>query len=141
MAPATERRATRLHSSVLKALDYLKKESESDCLKTLARECGVSSAYLSRTFNQEVGVPISRYRNTMRLERFWEIRNKATRHMTLSEAVYEAGFGSYSQFSKIYRATFGRCPQEIDKMFPPLNSAKTRPKKPISEHDLKNPQK
>ena len=141
LASVTEPRATQLHSSVLRALDILKKESESDCLKKLAMECGVSSAYLSRTFKQEVGMPINRYRNTMRLERFWQIRNRATRHMTLSEVVYEAGFGSYSQFSKIYRSTFGSCPREIDKKFPPLNPAKTHPKNPISEHDLKNPQK
>jgi len=117
MDSAVERRATLLHPAVLKALDLLKKESESECLGRLARDCGVSAAYLSRTFKEQVGVPISRYRNTMRLERFWEIRNKATRHMTLSEAVYEAGFGSYAQFSKIYRATFGRPPREIDKTF------------------------
>ena len=141
LASVTESRATQLHSSVVRALDILKKESESDCLKTLARECGVSGAYLSRTFKQQVGVPINRYRNTMRLERFWEIRNKATRHMTLSEAVYEAGFGSYAQFSKVYRATFGRCPREIDKMFPPLNPAKSHPKTPVSDCDPKNPQK
>jgi AraC-like DNA-binding protein len=141
MASATERCATPLHSAVLKALDFLKKEFESESLKKLAMECGVSSAYLSRIFKQEVGVPINRYRNMMRIERFWQIRNRATRHMTLSEVVYEAGFGSYAQFSKIYRSTFGRCPREIDKKFPPLNPAKTHPKKPISEHDLKNPQK
>ena len=141
LASVTESRATQLHSSVVRALDILKKESESDCLKTLARECGVSGAYLSRTFKQQVGVPINRYRNTMRLERFWEIRNKATRHMTLSEAVYEAGFGSYAQFSKVYRATFGRCPREIDKMFPPLNPAKSDPETPVFDCDLKPPQK
>jgi AraC-like DNA-binding protein len=121
-ASGTERRATLLHPAVLKALDILKKESESECLGKLASECGASAAYLSRTFKQQVGVPISRYRNTMRLERFWEIRNKATRHMTLSEAVYEAGFGSYGQFSKIYRATFGRSPKEIDKVLAPPGS-------------------
>jgi len=141
MAPATERCATPLHSAVLKALDFLKKEFEFESLKKLAMECGVSSAYLSRIFKQEVGVPINRYRNMMRIERFWQIRNRATRHMTLSEVAYEAGFGSYAQFSKIYRSTFGSCPREIDKKFPPLNPAKTHPKKPISEHDLKNPQK
>lgn len=116
---ATVRRATLLHPAVLKALDILKKESDSECLEKLARDCGVSAPYLSRTFKRQVGVPINRYRNTMRLERFWEIRNKATRHMTLSEAVYEAGFGSYAQFSKVYRATFGRAPRDIDKMLAP----------------------
>jgi len=114
MASATERRATLLHPAVLKAFDVLKKESEAECLGKLARVCGVSGPYLSRTFKQQIGLPINRYRNTMRLERFWEIRNKATRHMTLSEMVFQAGFGSYAQFSKVYRVTFGRSPKEIE---------------------------
>lgn len=125
LSSATERRATLLHSSVLKALDILRKESELECLHKLAQECGVSAAYLSRTFKQQVGVPINRYRNTMRLERFWEIRNKATRHMTLSEMVYQAGFGSYAQFSKVYHAAFGRSPREIDKTLAPPKPART----------------
>lgn len=123
-ASATEQRATLLHPAVLKALDILKKESESECLKKMARECGVSAAYLSRTFKQQIGVPINRYRNTMRLERFWEIRNRAAHHMTLSEMVYEAGFGSYAQFSKLYRATVGRCPREINRTLASPNPAR-----------------
>jgi hypothetical protein len=125
MTSSTEQRATLLHRAVLKALDILKKEFESECLDKLARKCGVSAAYLSRTFKQQVGVPINRYRNTIRLERFLEIRNKATRHMTLSEAVYESGFGSYAQFSKVYRSTFGRAPSEIDKTLAPSKPAHT----------------
>jgi AraC-like DNA-binding protein len=122
---ATERGTVSLHPAVLKALDILETHTESGCLDKLARECGVSAAYLSRTFKQQIGVPITRYRNTMRLERFWEIRNKATRHKTLSEAVYEAGFGSYAQFSKVYRATFGRPPREADKTLAPAKPART----------------
>ncbi|MFZ9920802.1 MAG: helix-turn-helix domain-containing protein [Terrimicrobiaceae bacterium] len=114
LASETKRRAAPLHPSVLKALDILKKGSESECLQKLAHECGASASYLSRTFKQQVGVPINRYRNTMRLERFWEIRKNSSRHMTLSEAVYEAGFGSYAQFSKVHRSIFGRSPREID---------------------------
>lgn len=128
-----ERRASLLHPSVLKALDILKREAESEPISKLARACCVSTAYLSRTFKEQVGVPINRYRNTMRLERFWEIRSKAKRHMTLSEVVYEAGFGSYAQFSKIYHSAFGRSPREIDKQFAALNPAQSKSsKKPHS---------
>lgn len=116
LASTSERRATPLHPAVIKTLDLLKMESESPCLAALAKTCGVSEAYLSRTFKKQVGVPISRYRNTMRLERFWTIRHSSTRHMTLTEAVFEAGFGSYAQFSKVYRSTFGRAPRENDKI-------------------------
>ena len=114
LASATKQRATPLHPAVLKALDLLKKESEFECLEKLAHECGASATYLSRTFKQQVGVPINRYRNTMRLGRFWEIRKNSTHQMTLSEAVFAAGFGSYPQFSKVHRSIFGRSPREID---------------------------
>jgi AraC-like DNA-binding protein len=114
LASVTKLRATSLHPAVLKALDLLKTESDFDCLEQLGKECGASAAYLSRTFKQQVGVAINRYRNTMRLERFWEIRKNSKQHKTLSEAVYEAGFGSYAQFSKVHRSIFGRSPREID---------------------------
>ena len=122
LASSTERRDTPLHSPVLKVLEILRKEMEYESVDELAQKCGVSASYLSRAFKQQIGVPINRYRNTMRLERFWEIRNRSTHHMTLSEAVYQSGFGSYAQFSKVFRATFGRSPREIDKTLAPSKS-------------------
>ncbi len=121
---AIERKTAPLHPAVLKALDILETHTESGCLDKLARDCGVSAAYLSRTFKQQVGVPINRYRNTMRLERFWKIRHQGARQTTLSEAVFEAGFGSYAQFSKFYRSTFGRAPGDIGKSSPSREPAR-----------------
>lgn len=103
-------RAVRLHPSVLKALEIIRSESGEVDLESLARQCGASPAYLSRTFKKQVGVPLNGYRNTVRLERFWAIR-QGPKQVTLAEAVYAAGFGSYAQFHKVFRATYNRQPR------------------------------
>jgi len=99
-----------LHPAVGHALKLL---SESECeqaLAHLAKACGVSEAYLSRTFRRQVGIPLSRYRNSLRLSRFWE-QYRQSEQKTLAEAVYAAGFGSYAQFYKIFTQAYGRGPR------------------------------
>ena len=99
-----------LHPSVSRALELLSEGGEKQDLAVLAKTCGVSEAYLSRTFGRQIGVPISRYRNSLRLSRFWSIKRQPT-HKTLSEAVYEAGFGSYAQFFKVFTQAYGVGPR------------------------------
>jgi AraC-like DNA-binding protein len=98
-----------LHPAVEKALRWMD-EADHDG-PPLHRRCGVSKAHLSRLFHQQIGVPISRYRNSIRLSRFWEAyRRKENR--TLLEAVYAAGFGSYAQFYRVYREAYGEGPRK-----------------------------
>jgi AraC-like DNA-binding protein len=96
---------------VRKALEWINRETELDG-KSMLSHCGVSEAYLSRIFHQQVGVPMSRYRNSVRLGRFWEAyRQKKDRN--LMEAAYSAGFGSYAQFFRVFREAYGRGPREL----------------------------
>lgn len=102
-----------LHPAVEKALGLLNAEGAEGwgAGEALWIKCGVSKAHLSRLFHQQVGVPIRRYRNALRLSRFWEVyRRKETR--TLLEAVYAAGFGSYAQFFRVYREAYGEGPRK-----------------------------
>lgn len=99
-----------LHPAISRALELLSEGGERQDLAGLAKKCGVSEAYLSRTFAKQIGVPLSRYRNSLRLSRFWSITRQPT-HKTLSEAVYEAGFGSYAQFYKVYTQAYGAGPR------------------------------
>jgi AraC-like DNA-binding protein len=101
-----------LHPVVSRALDVLNQPEWEGDLPTLAKVCSVSEAYLSRIFHRQVGVPLSRYRNSLRLSRFWECY-RGPRQKTLTEAVYEAGFGSYAQFYRVYKHAYGRGPSEI----------------------------
>lgn len=103
-------RAVALHPAVRKALDLLGREEAGEDLGRLAKRCGVSEAYLSRVFKRQVGVTLTRYRNSVRLGRFWENYRGPEQH-TILEAMHAAGFGSYAQFYKVFKAAYGRGPR------------------------------
>ncbi len=100
-----------LHRAVRRALDWIDREQEME-KESLPRYCGVSHSYLSRLFHQQVGVPLSRYRNSARLGRFWEAyRRRDT--ITVMEAAFEAGFGSYAQFFRVFSQAYGSGPRAL----------------------------
>ncbi len=101
-----------LHPAVRKALAMIDRETAtSDDAKALARRCGVSDAYLSRLFHRQVGVTLTRYRNSIRISRFWDAWRRNGQD-NLLEAVYKAGFGSYAQFFRVFTETYGKGPRE-----------------------------
>ncbi|MEX1117134.1 MAG: helix-turn-helix transcriptional regulator [Akkermansiaceae bacterium] len=100
-----------LHPAVRQALSLLGEGVWDDDLASLAKRCGVSEVYLSRVFARQVGVPLNRYRNSVRLGRFLDLL-RAGDGRTLTELAYEAGFGSYAQFFKIYVQAYGQGPRE-----------------------------
>lgn len=61
-------------------------------------------------FARQLGVPLNRYRNSLRLARFWELYHKPGKP-TILEAVYAAGFGSYAQFFKVFTDAYGGGPR------------------------------
>jgi|TARA_B110000037_G_scaffold223057_1_gene301627 AraC-like DNA-binding protein len=99
-----------LHPSVAQALNLLGQPDAPENLDTLAIQCGVSSSYLSRMFRKQIGVPVTRYRNSVRLARFWE-EYRQPEQRTLLEAMFAAGFGSYAQFYRVYSDVYGCGPR------------------------------
>ncbi len=99
-----------LHPSISKALEILGDEKSEVSLGVLARLSGLSEAHFSRLFTKQMGVPLNRYRNSLRLARFWEHYQKPTRP-TLLEAAFAAGFGSYPQFFKVFSVAYGHGPR------------------------------
>jgi len=106
----TQNGAVALHPAVRKALELLSAGELDHDLGRLARRCGVSEAYLSRVFGRQVGVPLNRYRNSVRLGRFLE-HYRQPEQKTITEAMYAAGFGSYAQFYKVFTQAYGRGPR------------------------------
>jgi methylphosphotriester-DNA--protein-cysteine methyltransferase len=102
--------AVSLHPAVRHALKILSEGDSDRDLRQLAKACGVSESYLSRTFRRQIGVPLSRYRNSLRLSRFWQ-HYRQPEQKTLAEAVYAAGFGSYAQFYKVFAQVYGSGPR------------------------------
>ena len=99
-----------LHPAVRRALTVLTERDWEQDLGQLAKVCGASQAHLSRTFHRQIGVPLSRYRNSIRLTRFMEQYRKPEQ-ITFAEAVYAAGFGSYAQFYKVFTQAYGCGPR------------------------------
>lgn len=106
------RDVVKLHPVVRRALTLLTKDESESNLEELARACGASKSYLSRMFHRQVGVPMSRYRNSLKLSRFVEIYKDAGQK-NLTEAVFEAGFGSYAQFYKVFKQAYGSGPRDL----------------------------
>lgn len=102
--------AMALHRAVRRALALMSDGGAEMNLGQLARACGTSNAYLSRTFRRQIGLPLSHYRNSLRLSRFWE-ELRGPEQKTMAEAVYAAGFGSYAQFYKVFTRAYGQGPR------------------------------
>lgn len=76
----------------------------------LARDLNISAGYLARVFKTEVGVSLVEYRNRLRIERFLRLVERGGGN--LYEAAFEAGFGSYAQFHRVFRRHVGTTPRE-----------------------------
>jgi AraC-like DNA-binding protein len=76
----------------------------------LAKRLDISAGRLARIFRREVGTSVVDHRNELRLARFLD-RVDARAH-NLLEAALDAGFGSYAQFHRVFRARFGKGPRQ-----------------------------
>jgi AraC-like DNA-binding protein len=70
--------------------------------KELAAQLDVSLGRLMRVFKAEMGVSLGEYRNRIRLDRFTVLLD--TGEHNLLQAALAAGFGSYAQFHRVFRA-------------------------------------
>ncbi|HKG62663.1 MAG TPA: AraC family transcriptional regulator [Solirubrobacteraceae bacterium] len=98
-----------VHPAVETVARRLQLDPDAGDLDALARTVGLSPSHLSRTFKAQTGVSITRFRNQRRLERFRVIYGDG-RHTTTLAAALEAGFGSYAQFFRVFRAETGTSP-------------------------------
>lgn len=76
----------------------------------IAKKIGVSLSRLARVFKSDTGVSLVDFRNQLRLERFLSLVDSGSNN--LLEAAYAAGFGSYSQFHRVFRALRGASPRD-----------------------------
>jgi len=76
----------------------------------LAARLGLSESCLSRAFKSEMGFSVSQYRARLKLERFFALVDR--RGGNLLAAALDAGFGSYAQFHRVFRAVLGKTPSE-----------------------------
>ena len=76
----------------------------------IASRLHVSARRVARTFKLEASVSVVDHRNDVRLTRFLELADRGA--PSLAAAALDAGFGSYAQFHRVFRARFGRAPRD-----------------------------
>jgi AraC-like DNA-binding protein len=77
--------------------------------KDLASSQNISLSRLARVFKAEMGMSLVEYRNRLRLERFQVLLDAGGEN--LLAAALAAGFGSYAQFHRVFRALRGTTPR------------------------------
>jgi AraC-like DNA-binding protein len=92
--------------SVLRALE----ENPRSSGERLARELSISAGHLARSFKAEVGMSLVEYRNRLLMDRFFVAVERGNGN--LLAAALEAGFGSYTQFHRVYKRMFGASPRD-----------------------------
>jgi len=97
---------TDVHPAVRAAAQLLQTDPRAGDLPRLARTVGLSPGHLSRLFKSQTGIPLHRYRNQQRLHRF-QLAYGNGEHTTALSAALSAGFGSYAQFYRVFRAETG----------------------------------
>jgi len=96
-----------LHPSVRRALEVLADGGDEGSLAAIARRCGASPAYLSRTFHRQIGVPLSRYRNSVLLARFLERYRTLPRGRPCWRRSWRRGSGATPSFTRSSRKRMG----------------------------------
>jgi AraC family transcriptional regulator len=80
------------------------------CLADLAREAGVHSVHLARTFRENYGVTVGQYLRGRRIEAAtWALRSRDT---SLVNIALDAGFASQAHFCTAFRRLMGCTPSE-----------------------------
>ncbi|HVY39865.1 MAG TPA: AraC family transcriptional regulator [Polyangia bacterium] len=78
--------------------------------KEIADRLQISLSRLARVFKTEMGMSLVEYRNRLRLDRFGVLLENG--RSNLLEAALDAGFGSYAQFHRVFRALRHAAPRE-----------------------------
>ncbi len=100
-----------LHPAVARALSLMNGDGLFMSRDDLAAQCRISTTHLSRLFVQELGQSMRDVRSRKRLDRFLQLMETGACD-SLTGAALEAGFGSYSQFHRVFKRLTGRSPSE-----------------------------
>ena len=105
-----------MHRAIVKALALLESEPSMP-LPALAAAVHMSASRLSHLFAEQVERSVSAQRNQIRLRRVQE-QLQSGASVNLTQAAFDAGFGSYAQFARVLRQSTGISPRELLKSNP-----------------------
>lgn len=78
----------------------------------LCRALGMSRSQLYRKFHAVTNITVHHFIRDMRLQKARELLQSGS--MTVTEAALEAGFKNLSHFSRVFSATFGKAPSDVN---------------------------
>jgi len=107
--PSTEIQKYPHQTAIINACLYLDNAETQPSLEELAKSTGLSTFYFQRLFKNAVGVSPKQYYMQKRLER---IRDNLQHHERISDAIYDSGYGSNSQFYTHAPDTLGMRPSQ-----------------------------
>lgn len=99
-----------IHPAVTKAA-HLWHQNPEKSLKDIASEAGLSPGRLGRLFRAQIGKDAVTYRTDQKIRQFEIIKSRHPR-LSLTTAALDAGFGSYTQFYRAWRARYGTNPKD-----------------------------
>jgi AraC-like DNA-binding protein len=103
------REATSEMPSITKARALIAEQYAEDLsLATVARSANMSAFYFCKTFRKATGVTFTEYLARVRIEKVKDLLLNP--HKRVSEAAYEVGFRSLSQFNRVFRRMAGQSP-------------------------------
>lgn len=106
--------AAEVHGDVHPAVDQVARliaTGDDRAVAALAHVVGMHPDTLSRWFHRDLGVRLADYRNRCRVERFCDLAANGRR--SVLDAALAAGFGSYPQFHRVFRAVMGTSAREF----------------------------
>lgn len=93
-------------------IDYVEKNYTEDVsLKSMADKLGYDYRYLSRVFNETMGVNFKTFINQYRCDMVKSLIEQSD--MTLSEIAMGSGFQSIRTFNRVFKQVTGRAPSEL----------------------------
>src|ERR1700740_2398002 len=101
--------ATTESPAIARARAYITKhQSDEISLGEVAHAVNMSACYFCKTFKKATGMTFTDYLARVRIEK---VKNLLLNpHKRVSEAAYEAGFQSLSQFNRVFRRIAGESP-------------------------------
>jgi len=99
-------------------------------LPLVAKRVNMSAFYFCKKFKEVTGFTFTYYVTTVRLEHAKELL--LNQHKRVSEAAYEAGFQSLSQFNRVFRHNVGQAPSTFQQQLRHQLDRRTKPKPMIA---------
>ncbi|MFJ7729624.1 response regulator [Neobacillus sp. NPDC097160] len=98
--------------NILKAVQYMEEHFpyENLSLQDVSNFIGVSDAYFSRTFKEEMGIGFIKYLIDLRMKKAKELLGHTK--IKTYEVAFHVGYSDYPHFSKTFKKTFGLTPSD-----------------------------